>query len=159
MSLFAQPPLRADAKAVAHDQHPDHQLRIDRRSPHLAVKRRQLAPQLAEFDKPVDRSQQVPLRHMPLKRKLVEQGFLPNPTFPHHRTTPQSPDRIESVLSSDGNPRLFQRCPPKADPRGTTIGPIQVEPDWTSTSDPAHIGVQLYRLFTGLLYSRAPQRR
>ena len=29
--LLAQPPLRADAIAVAHQQHPDHQLRINRR--------------------------------------------------------------------------------------------------------------------------------
>ena len=32
MDLLAQPPFRADAKTVAHDQHADHQFRIDRRS-------------------------------------------------------------------------------------------------------------------------------
>src|SRR5215217_147077 len=39
--LLAQPPLRADAEAVADDQHPDQQLRVDRRPPHLAVERSQ----------------------------------------------------------------------------------------------------------------------
>jgi hypothetical protein len=62
--LLAQPPLRADAEAVADDQHPDQQLRIDRRPSHLAVERRQFPPQPVEFDKPVNRSQQVPLRHV-----------------------------------------------------------------------------------------------
>ncbi len=42
VDLLAQPPLRADAEAVADDQHPDQQLRIDRRPSHLAVERRQL---------------------------------------------------------------------------------------------------------------------
>jgi hypothetical protein len=31
VDLFAQPPFRADAEAIAHDQHADQQLRIDRR--------------------------------------------------------------------------------------------------------------------------------
>ena len=59
VNFLAQPPLRADPKAVADDQHPDHQLRIDRRPSHLAVKRRELAPHLVEIDKTIDRPQQV----------------------------------------------------------------------------------------------------
>src|SRR5271156_5269240 len=91
MNLFAQPPLRADAKAVTDNQHPDHQLRINRRPTHFAVKRRQLAPHSVELDKPVDRTQQMFRRHMTFQRKLVEQSVLPAPTFPHHRFAPQSP--------------------------------------------------------------------
>jgi len=63
MKLFAHPPLGADTHTIPHHQHPDHQFRIDRRPSHLAVERRQVAPQAIKFDKPVDRSQQVPLRH------------------------------------------------------------------------------------------------
>jgi len=33
VNLLAQPALRADAEAVAHDQHPDHQLRVDQGRP------------------------------------------------------------------------------------------------------------------------------
>ncbi len=76
VNLLAQPPLRADAEAVADDQHPDQQLRIDRRPPHLAVERRQLPPQPVEFDKPINRPQQVCFRHMPFQRKLVKQRVL-----------------------------------------------------------------------------------
>src|SRR5271163_3971767 len=42
VDLVAQPPLRANAKAVAHDQHADHQLGIDRGPSHIAV----IAPQM-----------------------------------------------------------------------------------------------------------------
>ena len=37
MNLLAQPPLGADAEAVADDQHPDHQLGINRGPADLAV--------------------------------------------------------------------------------------------------------------------------
>src|ERR1051326_159698 len=42
--LLAQPPLRADAEAIADDQHPNQQLRIDRGPAHLTVEGRQLPP-------------------------------------------------------------------------------------------------------------------
>src|ERR1700722_12197816 len=37
VELLAQPPLGANAEAVADNLHPDHQLRIDRRATRLAV--------------------------------------------------------------------------------------------------------------------------
>jgi hypothetical protein len=39
-------------------------------------------PQPIELDKPVDRAQQMPLRHMPLKRELIKQRVLPDPALP-----------------------------------------------------------------------------
>ena len=45
--LLAQLPFKADAIAVADNEHPDHQLRIDRGPPDVAVERRQL---LAKID-------------------------------------------------------------------------------------------------------------
>ena len=54
MDLLAQPPLRADAEAVAHDQHPDQQLRIDRRPPGLAVEWRQVCSNPVEVHETVD---------------------------------------------------------------------------------------------------------
>jgi hypothetical protein len=49
-----------------------HQFWIDRRSAYGIVERRQLPPQLAELDKPINRSRQMSFRHMPFERKLVE---------------------------------------------------------------------------------------
>ena len=67
VNLITKPSLRADAETVADDQHPDHQLGIDRWPPQRAVERRQLAAQITEFHEPVDRAQQMIGRNMPLE--------------------------------------------------------------------------------------------
>jgi hypothetical protein len=64
--FLTKAPLRADAKAVADNQHPDRQFGIDRRPAYAAVERRQLAPQTAKLDKPVDRPQQMIRWNVPL---------------------------------------------------------------------------------------------
>ena len=46
MNLLAKPPFGPDAHAVADDQHPDHQFRIDRGPANLAVKRLQSLPEI-----------------------------------------------------------------------------------------------------------------
>jgi hypothetical protein len=57
MDLFAEPPLGADAKAIADDEHPDHQLGVNRWATHRAVERRELAAQFRQLDKAVNRPQ------------------------------------------------------------------------------------------------------
>ena len=54
VDFLAQAPLRADAEAVAHDQHPDHQFGIDRWPPYRAIEGGQFSPQLAKLNEPVD---------------------------------------------------------------------------------------------------------
>src|SRR5437667_11864834 len=49
LNLLAQSPLKANAVAVAHNQHPDHQLRVDRGPADLAVERRQLLAQAGQY--------------------------------------------------------------------------------------------------------------
>jgi hypothetical protein len=61
VNLFAQPPFRADAEAIADDQHADQQFRIDRRPSCLTVERRQVCPYTVEFDEAVDCPQQMRL--------------------------------------------------------------------------------------------------
>src|SRR3984893_7161708 len=91
VNFLTQPPLRADAEAVADDQHPDQQLRIDRGPTFLAVIRRQLLPQPVEPDEPFDRTQKVSLATMVFERKLVKQSVLPDAAFPHHSTSLRPP--------------------------------------------------------------------
>ena len=55
MHLVAQSPLGADAKAVADQQHADHQLRINRWASRLAVEGPQLLPDQAQISETVDR--------------------------------------------------------------------------------------------------------
>ena len=57
VDLFAEPPLGADTEAVADDQHPDHQLGINRWPTQRAVEWRQVAAQLRQVNKAVDRPQ------------------------------------------------------------------------------------------------------
>jgi hypothetical protein len=64
-----QPPFRADAEAVADDQHANQQLRIDRRPPRLTVEGCQVCPNLIELNKAIDPAQQMCERYMPLERE------------------------------------------------------------------------------------------
>src|ERR1700737_5402868 len=84
VNLFAQAPLRADAKAVTNQQHPDHQFGGERGTSDRAAEGRQLSPQPFEVHKSVDRSQQMIGRNVPLERKLIEQRGLPNLLMSHH---------------------------------------------------------------------------
>ena len=82
VGLLAEPTLRANAEAVADNEHPDHQLRIDRRPTRLAVIRLQMPPNLRKVDEPVDLAKQVIVGDMPLEAEAVEQRLL------HHRRSP-----------------------------------------------------------------------
>src|SRR3954469_1350838 len=69
---------------VTDNQHPDHQLRIDRRSARIAVERPQLLADVAEVHEPVDRPQQVIARHVSLEAELVEQRRMIGLALAHH---------------------------------------------------------------------------
>jgi hypothetical protein len=80
------------------DEHPDHQLGINRRFPCLTIKRRQLTTQIAEGDEAINR-----------------QSSLFDLPWPHNRVNPRRRTRIESVLMhplkqsfSTGSARLRQ---------------------------------------------------
>ena len=76
MDLFAQPPFRADTEAVPDNQHPDQQLRIDRRPPRLAIEGCQVCPKPIEVNEAIDRPQQMRLGYVTFERELVEQSVL-----------------------------------------------------------------------------------
>ena len=92
--LLAQPPLGPDAHAVAHDQHPHHQLRIDRGPADGAVEGLKLGPDALEVEEAVDASQQVIGRDVIIEPELVEQLCCLD-LQPHHR-------RVLLRLSKDG---------------------------------------------------------
>ena len=92
MDLLAQPAFRADAVAVADDQHPDQQLGVDRRPAGCAVEWRQMCPNIAKIDEAVDRSQHMVERHMLLDRELVKQSTLIHLPLTHHHLHPRCDD-------------------------------------------------------------------
>jgi hypothetical protein len=59
MDFIAQTPLRSDPEAIADQEHPDHQLGINRGPADPTVEARQVLPDLFKLDKSVDRPQQV----------------------------------------------------------------------------------------------------
>jgi hypothetical protein len=85
MHLFAKPAFGADARAIADDQHPDEQFRINRRSADCAVERGKLPADIGQVDKAVDGSEQMICRHMLLKAEAVKQLFLHHRPFAHHQ--------------------------------------------------------------------------
>jgi hypothetical protein len=88
--LLAKPPLRADAVAIADDEHADHQLGINRGAAGRAVIGRKLLVQTRK-DRRDDRiypAQQMLLRHAVLKPELVEQRALIRCLPSHHRRLP-----------------------------------------------------------------------
>jgi hypothetical protein len=85
VNLLAQPTFGTNAVAIAHQQHPDEQFGINRRPTGRAVKWRQVAPNVGQIDKAVDRPQQVGGWNVPLKRELIEQRRLIDLPLTHHR--------------------------------------------------------------------------
>ena len=87
LDFLAEPALRADAVAVADDEHPDHQLGIDRRTADVAVVGLQLLVQVGERHRHehVDPAQQMVLGNAIFEPELVEQPALIPPLPPHHR--------------------------------------------------------------------------
>ena len=59
MGLFAQPPFGADAIAVADDQHADHQLRINQRTPNRPLEVGEVMAQVAQIETLINAAQKV----------------------------------------------------------------------------------------------------
>jgi hypothetical protein len=59
VNLLAKPTLRANPEAITHQQHPDHQLRIDGRPTSVTVEGLETLSQLAEVEEAVNSAQKV----------------------------------------------------------------------------------------------------
>src|SRR5215472_1723613 len=111
VNLLAQPPLGADAEAIADNQHPDHQLGIDRRPSRLAIIGFKMRPNLRQIDEAVDLAQEVIVRDMTLKAEAVEQRLLHHPPFAHHGVSPRFAAKSESA-ARHRRKRLLQQNRP-----------------------------------------------
>ncbi len=117
MHLVAQPALGPDAHAIADDEHPDHQFRIDRGATRLAVEGLQLLADARQVHEPVDRAQQVICRHMPLQAEAVEQRLLRYRPLAHHRPVSAHLAKIESDQQHYCKTAFFNTIHPTADIR------------------------------------------
>jgi hypothetical protein len=73
MHLLAQAALGPDAHAIAHDQHPHHQLGIDRGPADAAVKRLQFQADAVKIEEDIDPPLQVIEGNMIIEAEIVEQ--------------------------------------------------------------------------------------
>ena len=91
LDRLAEAPLVADAVAIAHDEHPDHELGVDRGAADVAVVGRELLAQVGERGRHehVHAPQKVLLRDAVLEPELVEKLALIPPPPPDHRRAPR----------------------------------------------------------------------
>lgn len=103
MPLLAKPPLGPDTEAIAHQQHPDEEFRVDRRPPGMAVEIGEVAADPGQVHEPVDGAQKVVLRKMILQRELVKQRplrFLPQS---YHRRSPHPLQELNQPKSTQSS--------------------------------------------------------
>ncbi|MNF89036.1 hypothetical protein D3C84_715410 [compost metagenome] len=77
MGLFAQPPLGANAVAIAHDQHADHQFRINRRTPNRAIEIGEVMAQVAQIESLINAAQKVIGGDVIFRVERAKQSLLP----------------------------------------------------------------------------------
>src|SRR6266516_1560643 len=94
-------PLRADRKDIPHDQHPDHQLRIDRRATHGRIMRSKFAAKPGKIESSIDLPYQMISGNRVAEMKLVEQLTLVTLQTAHHGSTSS---RFASAERNHGSP-------------------------------------------------------
>src|ERR1700693_4360964 len=85
--LTTDQPLRAYRTDIPHDQHPDHQLRIDRRATHGRIMRCKFTAKPGKIENSIDLPHQMVFRNRVAKVKLVEQLTLVTLQTAHHGST------------------------------------------------------------------------
>src|ERR1700681_2484233 len=88
--LLAQAALRTDAVAVADDQHPDYEFRVDRRPADLAVEGLQLLANVAQYPRHrrIDAAQKMARRNATFEVEQIEQLALIDLLPTHHDPPP-----------------------------------------------------------------------
>ena len=106
MNLFTEPPLGPDAHTVADDQHPDHQLRVNRGPSNLTVKGLQSLTETLKVEMPVNAAQQMIGRDMVVEAKVVKQLGRCRLNAHHRYPLPQITRGRKSQRDSDNNQSL-----------------------------------------------------
>ena len=95
LHLRAESPLRTERKHVAHEQHPDHQHRINRGATRVGIVGGQLLVHPTQIENTVDLAHQVVGWHDLLEIKRIEELDLTILPPTHHATLPLMPVSIQ----------------------------------------------------------------
>jgi len=88
VDFFAQAPLRADAEAVADDQHPGHQFRIDGWSASVAVVVGEVLVEIAWIEMLINSAKEAILWDAAFKIEGIEKALSVIPLKADHITAP-----------------------------------------------------------------------
>ena len=88
MHFFAKAALRTDPKTITNYQHADHQLRIDRWSAGMAIKRGEISAQIRQVEKLINAAKQMIGWNVVVKVERVEQTVLIAAVVSHHLSSP-----------------------------------------------------------------------
>src|SRR5579863_448420 len=108
LHLRAQLPLGADRKHVSHNQHPDHQHRINRRPTCVRVIGHKLLVHPIQIENAVDLPDQMICRYHLVEVKRVEELALSAFSPPHHRPPPESHPDPRNHPSNAVSTRVLQ---------------------------------------------------
>jgi hypothetical protein len=131
VNFLAQPTFGTNAQAIADDEHPNHQLGIDRRPPDVAIVGPQVRPQPREIDEPIDLAQHVTVGDMPLKTEAVEQRLLHHARLAHHRPNLLHPAE-ENQPPAPQSSGVFQHNPSIPDGYGGIMFTLNSGHVWTA---------------------------
>src|SRR5438045_6943116 len=97
-------PLRADREDISHDQHPDHQFRIDRRPIHGRIKSCKFAAEPGKIESSIDLPYQMIFRDCVIELKLVEKLRL-FALQPSHHGLPHQDSRQQDGITVRRKPQ------------------------------------------------------
>src|SRR3989440_9148116 len=102
LNFATDQPLRADREDISHDQHPDHQFRINRRPTHGRIMRCKFAAEPGKIESSIDLPYQMIFRDCVIELKLVEKLRLFALQSTHHGLPPP---RLASARWNHGSPQ------------------------------------------------------
>src|SRR5438552_4426758 len=102
LNFATDQPLRADREDISHDQHPDHQFRINRRPTHGRIMRCKFAAEPGKIESSIDLPYQMIFRDCVIELKLVEKLRLFALQASHHGLPPP---RFASARWNHGSPQ------------------------------------------------------
>src|SRR5262249_38596959 len=137
--LGADSPLRADRKHVANNQHPDHEYRIDRRSPCVRVVRCKLLVHPTQVEHRVDLPDQMIRGHYLVEIKRIKELALSTLSPPHHGPLPRITAQSDGITVRPSSQREFCNTFPPESGQGWVIYEYtpQPEPERKRFFDPA----------------------
>src|ERR1700745_153215 len=112
--LLAQPPFRADAKAVADQQHPHHEFGVHRGPSSVAVEGCKVLAQIRQVEIPIDAAEQMVRRYVLIKVEGIKQSVLVAAVFSHHAAALPAPLLITKNLKTRHRSIVSQRNRPEA---------------------------------------------